>query len=261
MARRSICAAAALSLLATPAATAERSTGDVVYRCSLKQAFSLPGFGGGTAVWAQRGKPNVPFKPGDAVERIDASVEVDEKDGALSNLSISWVQSGLLGFPYVWRADLHPVYLIASFHRAEILPAGRPGFDPAGLIIKIDVVSATKLGRRLDFRLWKDGQDKLSLMLGGPAHVPVRRKSAEARVAWPELAAYARGHRWLHYGLFRSTSPYLPITEGRVDLSIMPALLEQFRKAEQALMANVAARRDCTRQVVPEPNPDDGADI
>jgi hypothetical protein len=266
MARRLICAAAALSLLSTPGAAAGRATGDVYYGCHLKQAFSLPGFGGGTAIWAQPGKPNVPVKPGDTFERIDASVEVDEKDGARSNLSISWVQSGRMGWPYVWRADLHPIYLIASFQRPEMLPAGGPAFDPAGLIIKLDVVSDKKLSRVLDFRLWREGQDRESLTLGGPADVARRRKSAEVSIAWPELAAYAKAERWLHYQLYRSVPEpdYVRrdvVSEGRVDLSIMPALVETFRRAEQALMANVAARRDCTREIVPEPDPNDGADI
>ncbi len=258
--------AAALSLLPTPAAAIGRSTGDVFYRCALNQRFSLPGFGGGAAVWARPGKPDVPVKPGDAVERIDASVEVDEKDGRLSNLTISWVQSGLLGWPYVWRADIHPIYLIAHFDGPEVLPVGAPAFDPARLKIRFDVRSARKLNRALYFQLWRDDQDKGSLTLGAPALVAARRKSAEVSIAWPDLAAYARGHRWLHYQLYRSEPARdyvrrIVISEGKVDLTIMPALLDEFRRAEQALMANVAARKDCTREVVPEPDPNDGADI
>ena len=257
MPRYLICAAAALSAVATPAAAANRAPGDIFFRCHIRQSFSLPGFLGGTPVWARPGRPNAPAGPRDAIEQIDASVEVNEKDGALSNLSISWVQSGRLGWPYVWRADIYPVYLIASFLEEEVPAASGQALDPGKLKIKISVVSDSKLHRDLTFRLWRDGQDMTSLTLGGPADVAVQRKSADVSIAWPELADYARGQSWLHYGLYRSKPARdfvrrWAIHQGRIDLSIMPALLEQFRKAEGALMANVAARRDCMRNVEPE---------
>jgi hypothetical protein len=257
MARWLIGAAAALSALATPAAAADRAAGDIFFRCHIRHSFSLPGFLGGTPIWARPGRPNAPAGPRDSIEQIDASAEMDEKDGALSNLSISWVQSGRLGWPYVWRADIHPVYLIASFLEEDVAAASGPAFDPAKLRIKITHVSDTKLNRDLDFRLWRDGQDRTSLMLGGPADVALQRKSADVSIAWPELAAYAKGDRWLHYGLYRSRPAgshvrRWTVHEGRVDLSIMPALLEQFRKAEQALRTSIAERRDCVRNVEPE---------
>lgn len=251
-------AAAALAL-STPAMASERAPGDIYYRCALKQRFSLPGFVGGAPIWARPDGRKTPVKPGEAIEQIDASLEVDDKDGALSDLSISWVQSGRLGWPYIWRADLHPVYLIASFNLLEPLPADTPAFDPARLKIEIEVVSERKLKPGLNFRLWRDRRDKEWLSLGGPAHVPAWRKSAEVSIAWPDLAAYAQGDRWLHYELsqpdpvdgyaFRRT-----VSQGRVDLSIIPALVEEFRKAEQVLRANAAARNGCERQVQPEPS-------
>jgi hypothetical protein len=253
-------ALAALPSLSAPAfAAAGRAPNDVFYRCSVKHSFRLPGFAGGTQVWTERRGRDLTTKPGDIPERIDAWLEVNEKDGIVSELSISWVQNGRMGWPYVWRADLHPIYLVASFQESQILPGGSPAFDPASLKIKLEVVSGKKLRDTLAFRFWRRGQNKQSLMLGGPAQVPAWRKSAEVTVAWPELASYAKGQPSLHYELYRPRSgdgfaPQDVISEGRVDLSIIPTLIEEFRKAELALMANVAGRRDCERIVEPEPS-------
>jgi hypothetical protein len=265
MARAAIFAAAILTALATasaPAVAAGRVPGDIYDRCSVKWPFSLPGFGGGKPAWQER-KDASP-RSQDVPERIDASVEVDEKDGLLSDMSISWVQNGLMGWPYVWRADLHPIYLIASFRQPDNLSGDSPAFDPAGLKIQLEVLSGRKLHNPLALRFWREGQDRQSLTLGGPADVPAWGKSAEVTVPWPELADYANGQPWLHYELYRPRlaggyAPKATISEGRVDLSIVPALIEEFRKAEQALRSSVAARRDCERNVEPEPSPD--ADI
>lgn len=189
---------------------------------------------------------------------IDASISVDDKSGALSDLSISWVQAGLGGWPYVWRTDLHPIYMIASFHEPGVVPAGVSNFDPAKLRIKIEVLSARKIRHPLFLRLWREGQDKFLLGLGGPAEIPAWRKSAQVTITWADLADYAKGDKQLRYELARLqpiavNSPERIVSEGRLDLSNLPRLFEEFRAAERELPANVAARRDCTRNVEPDP--------
>lgn len=267
MADPAILASAALAMLSAvpePAGTAGRAPGDRFHHCSIIRKFSLPGFAG-PPVWARPRQPNAPAKPGEAIEQIDASLEVDEKDGVISNLSISWVQSGGMGWPYVWRADLHPIYLTASFRQAEAGPAGTgPAFDHRALKIRMSVLSARKLRHALAFRLWRDGQAWDSLSLGGPAHLPAWGKSAEVSIEWSELAAYAGDHRWLHYELYRPrpegrTLVRQTVSKGRVDLSIIPAVLEEFLKAEEALRANVPTRRGCEAEV--ELEQPEGAEI
>jgi hypothetical protein len=239
-----------------------RAAGAEFWSCRIKHAFALPGRGGGAALMGTREGKRVSVKPwpGAVRENVDAAIEV-EADGRTSGLAVSWVQSGGLGWPYVWREDLGPIGMTARFERRGIGPA-QPSFDPAALLLELSVHSAKKLKGPLLFHLWREGQKAWLLGLGGEARIPPWRHSAAVNVRWADVALYAQGQRELSYEFIQPMPfPYDrvpdPLAAGNLDIAVMPRVLEAFRAAEAELLS-VAADKEkrCEKQVEPEMSPE-----
>jgi hypothetical protein len=261
--------AAILLLAAAPAAAQrfERAPGTVYHYCTARHDFPLLRAEGRPPVMATRTHGRVETQPWPEAgfERVDGGVEVDG-DGSVRDLSISWVQAGLIGWPYVWRPEIHPIYLIGRFRKVEGVGRAPANFEPGALELEIQVLSERRLRNPLIFRLWRSDQAPGTLALGGEAVIPAWRRSAVATLPWRDLAAFAGGQRQLNYTLSEPARfPYIRMprmeARGTLDLSIMPALLDAFRAAEAAVMRRAAdPARDCQRLVVPEATNDILAD-
>ncbi|MEA3046988.1 MAG: hypothetical protein QOJ53_1320 [Sphingomonadales bacterium] len=261
--------AASLLFAAAPAAAQrfERAPGTVYHYCTARHDFPFLRAQGRQPVMATRihGRVETQPWPDAGLERIDGGIEVYE-DGSVRDLNLSWMQAGLMGWPYVWRPDIHPIYLIGKFRKIEGVDRAATNFEPGALELQIEILSERRLRKPLIFRLWRDDQAPGTLALGGEAVIPAWRRSANLTVFWRDLAAYAGGQQQLNYTLSEPARfPYngVPRMEARgtLDLSIMPALLDAFRAAEAALMRRAAnAAHDCQRLVEPEPTVDILAD-
>jgi hypothetical protein len=239
-----------------------REPGSAFHQCSAKREFTLPGRGGGPALSAIRNGKAVTVEPGSGKESIWGSIQVDP-DGRTRALHLAWVQGGF-AWPYMWRQDLGPIEMTVIFDRAAPGPAAA-SFDPAQLQVQISVYSARKLKRSLVFRLWRDDQPDGTLGLGGQAAIPLWLYSAQVKLSWADLSAFAKAAHELNYDVAEpvhvgSLEGPRRLSSGKLDLSIMPAVIDAFRSAEGDLLALAAHKEQlCTPQVEPEPGP--GASI
>jgi hypothetical protein len=266
MSRLLLVSLAFVSSLPASAQPTQRAAGTVFYRCSSTHEFDLPGAFGRDAVLASRSGRNrtvmtVPW-PANIREQVGASVEVDEQ-GRMSRLEINWHQRGSIGWPQVWRPDVHPIYLSAQYAEREVADPRGGMIDPASVEVSMRVVSERKMKRTLLFRLWRDGQPPDQLTLGGRATVPAWRRSAEIKLSLSDLLAFRRGDTHLHYAVAQPEA-FPTLRHGRgmmifgmVDVSILPRVLEEMETARRRLAEIVQpVGPNCTRYVEPEPSDD-----
>jgi hypothetical protein len=250
--------------LACGGAAVAREPGAVYFRCSVSHAFTLPGARGGEVqIRSGRNSPYQMSREALSAESIYATAEV-EGDGALTNLGLSWIQNGTY-----WdqqdrlRLDLHPVYIAINFGSA--IPWGRRDarhFEADRMEVVINIVAGQKLRHGALVALYRQDAHGMAMTLGGPAEsYDFRHVRATVRVLWRDLAAVADGQTAMDLHLMepsrRINYPGAEIARGSLDLSIMPALIDQFRAAEADLRAMAAqAAGRCERAIEPEPEPE-----
>lgn len=243
----------------------ERPVGSVFFECPITVNFYVPGPEGGVPSFKYPLKPKRPMPAWDRAvagpERIDASAIV-ETDGSISNLQMYWMQSGLIGWPQIGRADLDDLVLYVRF-------GGLPGqlglprsasttdhFDPARLTVEVRALETRSMKRPRLLTLKRNFGDVEQL--GGLAEIPPWLRSASIYLSWTELARFAMGRPKLNFQVeeivFRDGQFYHDrVRGGMLDLSVMPRVIEQFQEAERQLKLKAANARSECRQVTVQP--------
>lgn len=243
----------------------ERSVGSVYHECATTVHFFLPGPDGGVPSFKIPLKPKRPVQIWDRAvagpERIDASAIV-EPDGTISNLHMYWMQSGLIGWPQVGRADLDDVVLYVRFGDFPDQPSlarsadSLRRFDPALLSVEVSALKTRSMKRPRLLTLRRSMSD--TEQLGGLAEMPPWLKSASIHLSWTELASFARGQPKLallvEEIVFRDGQFYHDtVRSGTLDLAVMPRVIEQFQEAERQLKLKAANAQSQCRQATVQP--------
>ncbi|HEX8526665.1 hypothetical protein [Allosphingosinicella sp.] len=254
----SVLVAAALLFAGSGAGASERQVGEAFLRCGASHSFPLLTGPGPAPMLATRrnGRVEVAPWPADRGESILGSIEVNG-DGTLGNMELRWTQQRG-GWPESWRTDVHPLYLGASYQQPQPRPGGG-NFDPAGLEMVIEVVSARQLRYPLLFRISRGfGWDTGLGLAAEPEIDYYRKRSAQVRARWSDIEAFADGEPFLGYRLIRpgpAPGAGRIFASGAFSLAIMPRLFEEFRTAEARLLEAAArAPQGCDPQIEPEPD-------
>jgi hypothetical protein len=252
----------------------ERVPGSIYYECSTRVSFMVPGPYGNPPVLKHPLKPERP-----AVRLTNATTAgpefvegtaVVETDGKITNLSMYWMQLGLLGWPETGRADLDDIVLYlryGGYPRSTGL-AQRAGvfdrFDPKYLAVEVRALETKKMKtpRLLTLSKSSGGGD----LMGGLADIPPWLKSASIYTSWDELERFSQGQARLFFSIeeivFRDDQFYHDhVRGGTLDLSVIPAVIAHFQEAEEQLKAKAGNRTSQCKEieVQPEEHISDGA--
>jgi hypothetical protein len=243
----------------------ERPVGSVYFECATTVHFFLPGPDGGVPSFKFPLKPKRPVQVWDRAvagpERIDASA-ILAPDGAISSLHMYWMQSGLIGWPQVGRADLDDLVLYIRFggsrDQASLAKsAGSLGrFDPTLLSVEVSALETRSMKRPRLLTLRRSMGD--TEQLGGLAEIPPWLKSASIHLPWTELSRFANGQPKLTFFIqeivFRDGQFYHDgVRSGVLDLTVMPRVIEQFQEAERQLKLKAANAQSQCRQAKVQP--------
>ncbi|MFS2111123.1 hypothetical protein ACCC88_15640 [Sphingomonas sp. Sphisp140] len=267
---RTAMGAALLLGLGMPTAAVSGDPDPIAYECSAEVKFTLPGPYGAPPVFKHPLEPKRPrwqWQAGShGPETIEASLRVDA-DGNVTDLHISWMQSGLLGWPQIGRADLDDIALHVTFGEAygsRRKAAAPTEFDPALLSVEVEALETRKMKRPRLLTLRRSWDDA---PLGGLADIPPWLRSASIHLRWEELKAFAGDRRSLDFSIeeivFRDRQFHHDrIRGGALDLSVMPQVIERFREAEALVKAKAADPKAQCRSIVMGPDePDPEAEI
>ena len=254
-------AVAATALWPAICSAQERPVGSTYYRCSIVHRFLALDRYGKPPQFVDLTHPKRPasiwpLTTKEGPEILEGQAEV-ENDGRISDLRMAWLQSGTLGFPYSARADLDGILLKVTFGHREEGPKGTSltRFDPEKLYVRIEVQQRDKIKVPLTLRL--DRYPFSAATLGGLADIPAWQHSASIGMWWRDLRAFAAGDAGVNFQLNG-----LSIVEGRglaekqvlygkLDLSPIPAVIEQFAAVEAMLQQRATNRAsECTKITV-----------
>lgn len=261
-----------LGLLAASASSAQsRPEGAVYYQCVSQVLFATPASLRGAPAWKYPRDPKRPVQPWPAdkeTEQVQAVATV-EADGAISSVLIDWAQAGTGSWPSLARADLDDVTLrvrlgASGTPRGRLRsPDPRAPFDPDRLSVEVSVLDRNKIKRPRVITLtgWRPGAYWEYSRLESLAYVtPVQPRAATVYVGWEELRRLggdqAKLSYWVEEPVFRKGAfDHQRVGEGTLDLSVMPLVIEAFRKADAEVRAKTADPRAQCRAEVELPLP------
>jgi hypothetical protein len=260
-------ASAAVSSLAN--AEQQRPVGSQYYRCQMEHNFLLLSPAGGMPSFRDITKSKSKAVSWESTTTGPETIEADavvETDGRISDLNMSWMQFGILGWPYVARTDLDNLLLHIGYggqypldQKHNLPPLGQ--FDPDKLFAKLETRELKPIRVAREITLSRPSEYNFSL--GGLADIPPWQKSASIGLWLRDLNHFRGQHDRLDFrihelavvkdqGLQRRY-----VRGGTLQLGIMPAVIGQFAAAEQKMQAIAADRFDnpsCKLHTV-EPDP------
>jgi hypothetical protein len=228
-------------------AAAQAASDGISWECTTEVKFLLPGPYGALPVFKSpldRKRPHRRWDPAvQGPETIEATAVVGA-DGAIRELRMYWMQSGLMGWPQTGRADLDDVALYVSFGQSESLGgltrlAGpHAKFDPALLSVEVRAQETRKMKRPRLLVLRRSIGDKEHL--GGLADIPPWLQSASIYLGWDELQRFTGSLPRLLFSIeeivFRDGRFHHDhVRGGDLHLSVMPEVIARFREAEARL--------------------------
>jgi hypothetical protein len=236
----------------------------VYFTCNFNADFFLPTASGKPPTYFDATRPRKPtwtWPEGVGGPEVISGEAIVGEDGQIIRLSMTWSQMGRLAWPYRSRADLDEVFLDIRFgdrywkpsvlrEPETLLPSK---FDPQLLTVSIDARQLKKIKHPLLLHLQRPYEPYSRL--GGLTHIPGPRKSASIYMTWPELATFAGSHKLLEFEIAEivlrgGQFHHDRVRSGRIDLTGMPKLIDQFRAVEAGLHMKAADRQQkCTRKV------------
>jgi hypothetical protein len=232
----------------------QRAVGSQYYYCQLQHNFLLAGPTGGMPKVRDITKSDskeMAWITGDKGPEVIEANAIVEMDGRISDLNMSWMQYGMLGWPYVARTDLDNIllyigyggeYPLAEDHK--LAPQGN--FDPDKLFVEIETRDLKPIRIAREIALSRPGEMQSDLR--SLAEIPPWQKSASISMWLRDLDAFRGKHDLLEFrvndllvekemGLKRRY-----VRGGTLHLGILPEVISQFSAAEQKMRVLVRRR-------------------